>query len=309
MTRLFDTGNIIECVVDEVDLLSLMLKLDIDDQGNWVYPDKGIVDVIFNALPEYVFAHHEEINNINALVKIREAAKALYNVDSFKAINKYYIENDATYKEEAEKHTAYKRGEFGEILLHVLLRDFKGTVPLISKVYFKDSSGVPAHGFDAVHYSPDDKILWLGESKLYTDGKRGIDDLINDLKEHFTHDFMQEQYTIIKKNVENSTIQERDYWVGRFSRNVRLQDMISNVNIPLLCVYPDDAYKQSLEGAITDIAKVIETNSRDLKQCFDKKNDAPLKNNLNIILFLFPVRDKHEFVINLHTKLHLLQNI
>lgn len=309
MTRLFDTGNIIECVVDEADLLSLMLKLDIDDQGNWVYPDKEIVDVIFNALPEYVFANHEEINTTNAYIKIKEAANALYNVDSVKAINKYYIEKDATYKEAAEKHKAYRRGEFGEILLHVLLRDFKGTVPLISKVYFKDSSGVPAHGFDAVHYSPDNKILWLGESKLYTDGKGGIDDLINDLKNHFTHDFMQEQYTIIKKNVENSTIPDRDYWVGRFSENVRLQDMISNVNVPLLCVYPDEAYKQKLEGAITDIAKVIETNSRDLKQYFDKKNDAPLKNNLNIILFLFPVRDKHEFVIKLHKKLYFLQNI
>jgi hypothetical protein len=30
------------------------------------------------------------------------------------------------------------RGEFGELILHLLLRDFHDTVPLLSKIYFKD---------------------------------------------------------------------------------------------------------------------------------------------------------------------------
>lgn len=47
----------------------------------------------------------------------------------------------------------YKK-EFIELLLHLLLREYKHTIPLISKVYFKDSAGVPAHGFDAVHITP-----------------------------------------------------------------------------------------------------------------------------------------------------------
>lgn len=309
MARLFDTGNIIECIVDENDLSSFMFRPDIDDAGKRIYPDKEISDILMNALPEYVFANYESITTTNAMEKIREAAKALYNTEEYEAINKYYIEGDTSFKEKAEKHQSYSRGEFGEILLHILLRDFKGTIPLISKVHFKDSRGVPAHGFDAVHISPNEKILWLGESKLYTDGKEGVNALIGDLKEHFTKDYMNEQFTIIKKCVDNNTIPERDYWIKRLTQNKLLTDMISHLCIPLLCVYSDKSYIKWLNQQIADIASILKSNTRNLKQYFDQKNDAPLKDQLDIVLFLMPVKDKHEFVVNAHKKLNLLQQL
>lgn len=309
MARIFDTGNIIECIVDENDLSSFMFRPDINDVGNRVYPDKEISDVLMNALPEYVFANYENITTVNAMEKIREAAKALYNTEEYEAINKYYIDEDVSFKEEAERHKSYSRGEFGEVLLHILLREFKGTIPLVSKVYFKDSRGVPAHGFDAVHISPNDKILWLGESKLYTDGKDGVDALIKDLKEHFTKNYMNEQFTIIKKCVDNNTIPERDYWIKRLAQNKLLSDMVSHLSIPLLCVYSDESYIKWLNQQLADIASVLESNTRNLKHYFDKKNDAPLKEQLDIVLFLMPVKDKHEFVVNAHKKLNLLQQL
>ncbi len=58
-------------------------------------------------------------------------------------------------------------------------------IPFISFItstvhyYFKDSSAVKAHGFDAVHII-EDKIC-LGETKFYGKGKLGIQALINDL--------------------------------------------------------------------------------------------------------------------------------
>ena len=137
---------------------------------------------LINVVPEYVFAQYEdtEINSINAVEKIGEAARSIYKIKEFDLMRKYYLENDLEAKKALDNLPYKKRGEFGELILHMLLRDFKGTIPLVSKVYFKDSSGVPAHGFDTVHISPDEKILWLGESKLYKKGKRGISELIND---------------------------------------------------------------------------------------------------------------------------------
>jgi hypothetical protein len=60
--------------------------------------------------------------------------------------------------------------------LHLILRDFIKTVPLISKIHLKDSDGMTVHGFDAVHIGnciedSSKKSLYLGESKLYKDGK------------------------------------------------------------------------------------------------------------------------------------------
>lgn len=62
-------------------------------------------------------------------------------------MRRWYLEHDEAARAEIEKLSENQRGEFGELLLHLILRDFKGTIPLISKVYFKDSAGVPAPWF------------------------------------------------------------------------------------------------------------------------------------------------------------------
>ena len=311
MPKVFDQANIIECVIDEDELMAFLLRQDINDAGEKYFPFNDLAQIIMDVLPEYAFADYEKpIKSHLYMKKVREAARCMYDTNTYKAINKYFIEKDATFKDEAEDARAIGRGEFGEILLHLLLRDFKGTIPLVSKLYFKDSRGVPAHGFDAVHISPDDNILWLGESKLYTGATTGLKKLIEDLKQHLTKDFLSNEYTIIKKNLTNNNIPNRDYWIERLSKNTRLEDMITQVNIPMLCVYNDtEKFEKCINEAIEAIVPIFEPSFRELKQYFDDNNDAPLKNKLNIILFLFPVLDKKKFVLELHKRLYHLQQI
>ena len=311
MPRVFDQANIIECVIEEDELMAFLLRQDINDDGEKYFPFKDLAQTIMDVLPEYAFADNEHpIEPHMFMKKVREAARCMYDTSAYKAINKYYIEKDTTFKEDAETARAIGRGEFGEILLHLLLRDFKGTIPLVSKLYFKDSRGVPAHGFDAVHISPEENILWLGESKLYRGATTGLKELIGDLKHHFRKDYLSTEYTIIKKNLTVNNIPNRDYWIERLSKNTRLEDMITQVNIPMLCVYNDTKkFEKCLNEAIEDIVPIFEPRFRELKQYFDDNNDAPLKNKLNIILFLFPVMDKEKFVLELHKRLYYLQQI
>ena len=206
--RIFDKKHVIISRIQEEDLNSFLLDLDIGEDGQPYYPLNEFANSIMNAIPEYVFAQYEnpDIPQNDAVEKIRQAAKSLYRINDFEIMRKWYLANDETVQKDIEKMSAYSRGEFGEILLHLLLREFKGTIPLVSKVYFKDSAGVPAHGFDAVHISPNEKILWLGESKLYTAATDGLGALVKDLSEHFTRDFLDEQFIIIKKK---SQLRER----------------------------------------------------------------------------------------------------
>lgn len=199
--RIFDKKHVIISRIQEEDLNSFLLDLDIGEDGQPYYPLNEFANSIMNAIPEYVFAQYEnpDIPQNDAVEKIRQAAKSIYRINDFEIMRKWYLANDETAQKDIEKMSAYSRGEFGEILLHLLLREFKGTIPLVSKVYFKDSAGVPAHGFDAVHISPNEKILWLGESKLYTAATDGLGALVKDLSEHFTRDFLDEQFIIIKK--------------------------------------------------------------------------------------------------------------
>jgi hypothetical protein len=224
-------------------------------------------------------------------------------------MRKACLENDTEAQTELEKLPHQKRGEFGELLLHLLLRDFHGTIPLISKVYFKDSTGVPAHGFDAVHISPDIKTLWLGESKFYADSKQGINGLIEDIKEHFKKDYLNDQVTIIKKNLDANSVPQRDYWIKTLNECSKLKDTLNIINIPLLCIYPNDIYAKFNDWSTQESFNYHETNIRDLKAFFDKKNDHPLKAELNIIFMLFPVRDKQELIAKLHERLWHMQSI
>lgn len=310
-SRIFDKKNIILLNVNENDLNSFLVDMDIGDDGEPYYPIDELASCIINTIPEYVFAQYEnpEIPQTDIVEKLREAAHSIYKIRDFDVMRRWYLEQDETAKTEIENMSENKRGEFGELLLHLILRDFKGTIPLISKVYFKDSAGVPAHGFDAVHISPNEKILWLGESKLYDDGKRGVQNLLKDLIEHFNRDFLNEQFAIIKKNLENNSIPQRDEWIKILNNCSKLQEKISMINIPMLCTYSHDIYEVFSDLMKEEAITYHETNIRELKQYFDEKNKHPLKKYLNVILLLFPVKNKRDLVIKLHEKLWHMQLI
>lgn len=311
VTRTFDKKNIILTPIDENDLNSFLIDLDIGDDGLPYYPLNEFANSLISTIPEYVFANYEDPNipQNDAVEKLREAAHSIYKIKDFDIMRKWYLEKDESVRAKVDKMSANRRGEFGELLLHLILRDFKGTVPLISKVYFKDSSGVPAHGFDTVHISPSEKILWLGESKFYVDAKNGLRDLLDDLGNHFTRSFLDEQFVIIKKNLSNNSIPQRNEWIKNLSQCTALKDKINLINIPLLCTYSHDIYKKFADFSDAQAVTYHEANIRDLKTYFDDHNTHPLKNQLNVILLLFPVRNKKELVTLLHEKLWHMQNM
>jgi hypothetical protein len=77
-----------------------------------------LVDVIRRVIPEFALGYHagRSLPIETMADKLREAAMTVFSTEKYKL-----------------------RGEFGELILHLLLRDFCGTIPLVSKIYFKDS--------------------------------------------------------------------------------------------------------------------------------------------------------------------------
>lgn len=309
MPRTFDKKNVILLRLSDEDLNSFLIDKDINDDGTPKYMLEEFARVVMNVIPEYVFGKYEKIENEEYVDKLREAANSIYKIKEFELMRRYYLDNDQQALQELNQLPFKKRGEFGELILHLLLRDFKETVPLISKVYFKDSQGVPAHGFDAVHVSPNEKILWLGESKLYVDGKDGIRALIKDLNDHFKQDYLNDQFIIIKKNLECNDIPQRQQWLEILNHCSKLSDRIKMINIPILCVYENDIYTKFDDLSVQDAIQYHETNIKSLKQFFDREYYHPLKTHLNVILLLFPVRNKFELIKLLHKKLWHMQSM
>lgn len=94
------------------------------------YRLEPLVNLIADVIPEFAFGYHAgksvPLNELRQ--RLKEAAMRVYTTDDYK-----------------------NRGEFGELILHLLLRDYCGTIPLISKIHFKDADNTTVHGFDGVH--------------------------------------------------------------------------------------------------------------------------------------------------------------
>ena len=125
MTRPFKSELVLEEKISDATLKAYHVGYE---QNKFrLYP---LVEVISRVIPEFAFGYHESvyIDQTEIVDKLREAAKTVYTTDKYG-----------------------RRGEFGELILHLLLRDFHNTIPLISTLYFEDSLNVPIHGFDGVH--------------------------------------------------------------------------------------------------------------------------------------------------------------
>ena len=175
MSQPFKSGNIIKHHYNNGTISTFLVGFDIDDSGNKIYRLNPLVKKLMQVIHEFAFGFHEETEtaNTDTYLKILEAAKAIYKIDAFQKVKDIYL-NNGTITDDVEDQYLRKR-EFGELILHLLLRDFHKTLPLLSKIYFKDSAGFAVHGFDSVHVQPATKTLWLGESKLYIDCKGKID--------------------------------------------------------------------------------------------------------------------------------------
>ena len=118
------------------------------ENGKWRAKDFG--EYLIEWLPEFALKF-SEYTNFNGATGKRLLRKAAYHVYT-------------TIKKE-------NRGEFGEILLHALIREIFNSKPAVSKVFYKTSANDTVKGFDAVHLVEfdNDYEIWLGEAKVVND--------------------------------------------------------------------------------------------------------------------------------------------
>ncbi|MDD8061229.1 HamA C-terminal domain-containing protein [Shewanella metallivivens] len=304
----FGSRDVIEAKISESSLKSFLVGFDLNDEGDSEYRWVELVKKITSVIHEFSFGFHEgtKTNNTETLDKLIEAANSLYKIDAFQKVRDIYKNNGDISDDLTDKYL--RRGEFGELILHLILRDHFNTIPLLSKIYFKDSLGHTVHGFDCVHIDPDSKTLWLGESKLYLDPKRGLAELIKDIEEHFKVDYLESEFSLIAKKIKLfDNIPESEHWKKILSSSTKLKDKLNDIYIPLLCTYSCDLFDKYDDENEADFIKEYESKIRSLKNYFDDKNNHPLKSKLKIIIVLLPVKCKKTLVKKLHNKLSLMQ--
>ena len=317
ITNKIGRSRVLILKVEEEDVNTIFMNTDIDSEGHLHYAYDEFAKVFSNNVLEYAFAY-ADIPRDEITQKQREAAQSLLKLHEVQKLRQYF--SDGTPETEWEPNLLNwyrKKGVFGEVILHLILKDFKDTIPLISKLYFKDSFAQEAKGFDAVHVSVDGSTLWLGETKVYTNCKTqgvvsgGIDELVSDIKKHLTKDYLSEQFVIIKRGLESQYQHpQRNKWIDILNQPIFLKDVFKYVRIPLLCVYEDkiaDEFLQSVDQAAMD-AK-ISVHTTDLLSYYNSINDYEYKDAVETVLILMPIQAKNALIKCMLEKIWHMQNI
>lgn len=221
-------------------------------------------------LPEFAlnYSERESLHANNAVALISQAANTIYTTEKYG-----------------------KRGEIGELLLHVAIRQVFNTIPAISKYYYKDASNDTVKGFDAVHviYSDDSLQLWLGEVKFYSEISQAVSDVVKELSSHTKRDYLRGEFLAITNKIDDAW-PYAEKLKKLIHKNTSLDEVFNAICIPVFLSYESVAIT-SHDEVSEEFKKALAEEVIKNYEIFCSKD---LPQELTIHLFLFPMKDKKE---------------
>jgi hypothetical protein len=250
---------------------------------NNVFRNHDMAEYIIEWLPDFAlkYSELEEFHSGNSRRMLRRAAKTVYASDKYSA-----------------------RGEFGELLLHALIREVFNSEPAISKIYYKSAVNETVKGFDAVHVveANGGLELWLGEVKFYNkDGKRAIADVVKEIKDHTEINYLKNEFILIGNKIDPKWTHAKALQ-ELISGSKSLDDVFKQVCIPVLLTYESTSIATHTKS--TDEFKRLLTDELvTLHKAFSGK-DLP---EVRIHLFIVPLHKKTDLIKLFDAKLKGMQ--
>lgn len=276
----FFKGNSQLVVVEENDCVGLNVGYE---AAMWRY--EAFSDYLFEWLVEFTtsFSDLRKLNHANCLRMIRKAASIVYSTDKYR-----------------------NRGEFGELMLHAILRELFDTEPAVSKLFYKSASNDTVKGFDAVHVrkNPEGVVeLWLGEVKFYSDIHRAVADVIDEIQDHLAAKKLREEFMCVGAHVD-SDWEYAPYVQKLLDRNTSLDDAFKVICIPVLLTY-ESAVVNKFQCMSDLFLNELRSELNNIKVSFGAKISP---DKIKIQLVLLPLASKKELINKLDAKLKALQS-
>jgi len=244
--------------------------------------NEAMADYLFEWLPEFALKYSdlEDLGSATAMRLIKKAAKTIYTTEKYQ-----------------------RRGEFGELLLHALIREVFGSQPAISKIYYKSSTNETVKGFDAVHIVESDKglELWLGEVKFYKNINAAVRDVVPELLAHTDRDYLREEFILIDSKIDTGW-QHAEKLRKLISERTPLDYIFERVCIPVLLTYESKCIK----GHVSTSDDFLSELKQELEKVYKYFSEKELP-SVKIHLMLMPLEEKEALVKELQEKLEGLQ--
>ena len=235
------------------------------ENGEWRHDE--FAEYIVEWLPEFALKYSEvkDIGSATAVRLLKKAARTVYDTDKYD-----------------------RRGEFGEVLLHALMREVFDSQPVVSKIYYKTATNDTVKGFDAVHVVEVDDVLelWLGEVKFYKSIGAAIRDVVQELQAHTKNDYLRTEFSLVSSKIDPAWEHAKEI-EKLISKRTSLDKVFKRICVPVLLTYDSEAVCNFSEKS-DECREAIEIEISEIHTEFSAKDLPAVK----IHLFLIPLGSK-----------------
>lgn len=203
------------------------------------------------------------------------------------------------------------KGDYGELLLFLILEIFESAPKFVTKVKLRSSKKDQIKGYDCAHFTVDDTNnvkLWLGEAKFHQQISGAVEDAIASLESHFTDDFIKDEIDILFDNiVKNSKVDSQYYdLLIPYLRNSKPLDDVP-IHVPVLLTYDSHTIKKGTnhnDGVFKE-GLLQELNARITTHITNKT--WPTHRSVTVSFYLFPLSSVKNIKDLLEAKEHALR--
>ena len=187
---------------------------------------------------------------------------------------------------------AAKKGDYGELLLFLILEVFYPARKVVTKVRLRSSLGDEIKGYDCAHFSiENDKIcLWLGEAKFHQDFNTAIYKAIESLNDHISDKAIKDELTILESNNTEIDDGDRQAIEDYLNSGISLDEM--PFKIPVLITYDSKAIGNHKE-ICDEFSKELHSELDNKYSLIDGRN-INLKKNMEVHFILVPLQTVKE---------------
>lgn len=244
--------------------------LDYEDKR---YREKELISILYHCLPFFALTP-QEFN------KFKD------NNDNVEAISLSWQRISST--------DPMKKGDYGELLLFILLEIFYPARKFVTKVRLRTSQGDQIKGFDCAHFTIENEepVLWLGEAKFTESITNAINRAFSSLNTHLEHAYIHKEIDILAANIEYNYNDE-----GKIDESFKILEdfLISKISIdkirfkiPILLTYDSSCINSNNE--ITK--KFLDEIQAELENISNKIEEKKFNTNLKVefIFLILPLK-------------------
>lgn len=180
----------------------------------------------------------------------------------------------------------FKKGDYGELLLFIILTVIHKVPKFVTKVRLRSSIKEQIKGFDCAHFTIEkgEPILWLGEAKFHKSFSGALADALKSIKDHFERNYLKDEISILYSNIEANKNSDLTV-LKKALRGKSLDDI--QFRVPILLTYDSDVIKNN-KSIDKTFKTQLEAELANLNVSIEGKK-IKLGSNIELFFILFPL--------------------